>query len=559
MAFDPVERLLAIGNKQGIIHILGPPGVDMKATHPSRTAVTQLYFARYEEGAEGSSLVSVCADNHVHLWNLKSKPPAIVQSLKLQRERITFTHLPFQSRWLYMGTDRGNVYVANIETCGLSGYVIMWNKAIELSRKTHPGSVVHLSDCPCDPNKLLIGYESGTMVLWDLRNRSAENRINYPVSLHSVSWHHEGRQFLCSHSDGSMSTWNVKASRPVSIVYPHGSEMGTSDDQSVGKPTDSSCQASYKVEWRTVRGGDSFIVFSGRLAQGSRRGVGSSSSLVSTSASACATSSTSSSCEDSATAPSTPPSSSVEATLLSSNVEVNSPISGAERTLSNSLSEPNASSTSAEPNASSLSVDAGSSEAIGSTSKASTLQTMIIIHGKTTTVLEMETNIVDFITLCESAYEYDYNEPYAVAVLLENDLVVVDLTSTGDTLSDMAGTLFQAKKEVAEPPKQNFFKLLFTGGPNVLDREELFGEQVSGVGSKTMAKAIPGPAFDATKANANSLAGELARVRQGFQERGEHLEKLEDRTAQMSSEAEGFRDLSHQLLKKYKDRKWYQF
>lgn len=46
---------------------------------------------------------------------------------------------------------------------------------------------------------------------------------------------------------------------------------------------------------------------------------------------------------------------------------------------------------------------------------------------------------------------------------------------------------------------------------------------------------------------------------QGFVERGEHLELLEDKTAQMSSEAQSYREMSHQLLNKVKDKKWYQF
>ncbi|KTF87153.1 hypothetical protein cypCar_00041471 [Cyprinus carpio] len=49
--------------------------------------------------------------------------------------RITFCHLPFQSKWLYVGTERGNTHIVNIESFILSGYVIMWNKAIELYRK----------------------------------------------------------------------------------------------------------------------------------------------------------------------------------------------------------------------------------------------------------------------------------------------------------------------------------------------------------------------------------------------------------------------------------------
>ncbi|KAG0414711.1 hypothetical protein HPB47_008119 [Ixodes persulcatus] len=56
---------------------------------------------------------------------------------------------------------------------------------------------------------------------------------------------------------------------------------------------------------------------------------------------------------------------------------------------------------------------------------------LTVIHGKTTTVLEMEHNIVDFVTLCETPFQSDFHEPYAVVVLLQNDLVVVDLTSQG--------------------------------------------------------------------------------------------------------------------------------
>lgn len=82
---------------------------------------------------------------------------------------------------------------------------------------------------------------------------------------------------------------------------------------------------------------------------------------------------------------------------------------------------------------------------------------------------------------------------------------------------------------------------------------------MSGKGSKSVAKQIPSAKFEATKAQSGSLAAELSKTRQALSERGEHLEKLEDRTERMANEADGFRDLSHQLLNKYKDKKWYQF
>lgn len=85
------------------------------------------------------------------------------------------------------------------------------------------------------------------------------------------------------------------------------------------------------------------------------------------------------------------------------------------------------------------------------------------------------------------------------------------------------------------------------------------GEQMSGKASKSVAKQIPSAKFEMQKAQTGSLAAELSKTRQALSERGEHLEKLEDRTERMANEAEGFREMSHQLLNKYKDKKWYQF
>lgn len=46
--------------------------------------------------------------------------------------RITCLYLPVASKWLYVGTDKGNIHVINIESFTLSGYIINWNKAIEV-------------------------------------------------------------------------------------------------------------------------------------------------------------------------------------------------------------------------------------------------------------------------------------------------------------------------------------------------------------------------------------------------------------------------------------------
>nr|XP_028567308.1 syntaxin-binding protein 5-like isoform X2 [Podarcis muralis] len=319
LAFDPVQKILAIGTRTGAIRILGRPGVDCYCQHEGDAAVLQLQFL-INEGA----LVSASSDDMLHLWNLRQKRPAILHSLKFNRERITFCHLPFQSKWLYVGTERGNTHIVNIESFILSGYVIMWNKAIELSTKTHPGPVVHLSDSPRDEGKLLIGYENGTVVFWDLRSKRADLRLYYDEAIHSIGWHNEGKQFMCSHSDGSLTLWNLKSqSRPFQIIVPHGKI------QRDGKKVES-CKPILKVEYKTCKNSEPFIIFSGGLSY----------------------------------------------------------------------------------------------------DKPWRRPSLTIMHGKAITVLEMDHPIVDFLTLCETPYPNEVQEPYAVVVLLEKDLIVVDLTQS---------------------------------------------------------------------------------------------------------------------------------
>ncbi|XP_072298914.1 syntaxin-binding protein 5a isoform X2 [Eucyclogobius newberryi] len=320
MAFDPVQKILAIGTQSGAVRIFGRPGVECYCQHETGAAVIQLQFL-INEGA----LVSALADDSVHLWNLRQKRPAVLHSLKFNRERITFCHLPFQSKWLYIGTERGNVHIVNVESFTLSGYVIMWNKAIELSSKAHPGPVVHISDNPMDEGKLIIGFESGIVAMWDLKSKKADYRYTHDEAIHSVAWHHEGKQFICSHSDGTLTIWNVRGQgKPIQTITPHGKQP---KDGKKPEP----CKPILKVEYKTTRNGEPFIILSGGL----------------------------------------------------------------------------------------------SFDTVGR------LPCLTVMHGKSTAVLEMDYPIVDFLTLCETPYPNDFQEPYAVVVLLEKDLVVIDLAQNG--------------------------------------------------------------------------------------------------------------------------------
>lgn len=69
----------------------------------------------------------------------------------------------------------------------------------------------------------MIGFESGLVVLWDLKLKCVEFRWQSAEAMTSLAWHYEGKQFMCSHVDGSLTVWNVRAqSKPTTMTWPHG-------------------------------------------------------------------------------------------------------------------------------------------------------------------------------------------------------------------------------------------------------------------------------------------------------------------------------------------------
>ena len=105
----------------------GEQGVDYLLQHETDHDVNHLQFLVNEGG-----LITACSNDMIHLWNYRQKTPEVVHSVQLNKESVSAIHLPTGSKWLYVGTDKGNVYFVSVATFNLSSYVINWNKAIDL-------------------------------------------------------------------------------------------------------------------------------------------------------------------------------------------------------------------------------------------------------------------------------------------------------------------------------------------------------------------------------------------------------------------------------------------
>lgn len=544
LAFDPVQKICAIGTKSGTLRVFGRPGVDIWAQHKPEFSVTHIKFI-VNQGA----IITVTSDDSIHLWSMRgpnlklilsssstssstSSSPAqllptgsssqtstfpattggsstlsqqhqqqssaattssqlnsqmaqhlleqdsgaqpgdidylspteglqgvaggssptsdknksyasqqlqVLHTLKFQKERITYLHQTLMSKWLYIGTEKGNLHVVNVETFELSGYSIAWNKAIELSRKTHPGSIIHISECPQDSNKLLIGYESGCIVLWDLKNRNADGRYYHTENLLWLSWHYEGKQFVASHGDGSLVTWQTRSNaRPAQILNPHAKTATSTDQQQYhhqqqDQQTLSNQQHSLasnfaralnnelyrpinKVEWKTSKSNEQFLLFSGGLPFDGLEQTSTNVQLHQDAASNIRQLAV------------TSPSNSQNNQLQQQNFKTQSSISPG------GLVSPSPISPSISPSGFNDSNSNKKQQQQQQQQKSQHLRStsLTVMYGKSITVLEMDDTIIDFITVCDSSpYENDASDPFAVIVLLANDFILLDLTSTG--------------------------------------------------------------------------------------------------------------------------------
>ncbi|XP_063676255.1 syntaxin-binding protein 5-like [Bolinopsis microptera] len=253
LAYDPIQKVIAVGSKSGDIRLYGKPGVETYVCHEEGRAIKHLFFS-VNEGA----LVSVTVDDCLHLWNLRQRAPQVVQSLLFKRESLCVCKLPLFTKWIYLGTEKGNIFVVNLETFDLSGYQIMWNQTIPKSQKVHPGPVTALEEHPVDPSKLLIGYENGRLVIWDLKSKEVIKSYCSDRPLSCVYWMSDVKQFISGHIEGSLAIWNFNTTRveekPVKSFKPHEFHKEASSPQP--------CNLITKVMWLSTKT-DPVLIFNG--------------------------------------------------------------------------------------------------------------------------------------------------------------------------------------------------------------------------------------------------------------------------------------------------------
>ncbi|KAJ8550931.1 hypothetical protein K7X08_000301 [Anisodus acutangulus] len=167
LAVDPVQRLLAIGTLDGRIKVIGGDNIEGLLISPKQSPYKYLEFLQNQ-----GFLVSITNENGIQVWNLKSRSVAC----DLQWEsNITAFSVINGSSFMYVGDEYGTISV--LKFCDENNkllqlpYQILWSslsEAADFPYSDHQPVVGILPQPFTSGNRLLIAYESGLIILWDV-------------------------------------------------------------------------------------------------------------------------------------------------------------------------------------------------------------------------------------------------------------------------------------------------------------------------------------------------------------------------------------------------------
>ncbi|XP_018014313.1 lethal(2) giant larvae protein homolog 1 isoform X2 [Hyalella azteca] len=275
LAYDPELKLLAVATRTAAVTVYGAPGVEFYGQHDSHDhAVTAISFVPGK-----GQLVTLCDDNSLHLWQLQadggpqSSQLRLLHSVSLEGKlkRISVISCGVGSNNVLVGTEGGNIYLCSLKTFTFSDNIIYQDVVMQNVPevyKVNPGPVESLCQHPAQPDRVLIGYQRGLAVLWDMPSLTALQTYVSQQQLESISWHPDGTRFICSHNDGSVTIW------PCVLPTQGNSEVNKQPESLDGPNTiygPFPCKPITKVEWCRAMGteGSDLLVLGGGMPRGS--------------------------------------------------------------------------------------------------------------------------------------------------------------------------------------------------------------------------------------------------------------------------------------------------
>lgn len=253
---------MAIGTTTGVIKVFGQPGVEFYGqTTPIITSAnptpTDCSVQILEFIPGNGRLLSLTSNNQLTLWEPAGTLLVAIKTLALEKfKKVSTLCCSFLKDLLWIGTEGGNVYQFDLKTFQIKESTIYHDSVFDKlppSYKLNPGAIETVKQLPNQPHQLLIAYNRGLSVLYDLDTNDVVRSYVSPGHGMSVGIHMgaDGETFTWYHADGSYATWQVDSSdEPADQKYvPYGPDPCKAVDRLI----------------RGFRGDDELVVFAGGM------------------------------------------------------------------------------------------------------------------------------------------------------------------------------------------------------------------------------------------------------------------------------------------------------
>ncbi|MCE2054901.1 Lethal(2) giant larvae protein 1 [Datura stramonium] len=167
LAFDPIQQLLAIGTLDGRIKLIGGSNVEGLLLSPKPLPFKNLEFLQNQ-----GFLVGVSNGNEIQVWDLETR--RISSSLQWE-SNITAFSVIYDTHYMFVGDEYGYFSVLKYEGREGSMEVLPYHippnliaDAVEISMPDQLAIVGLLPQPSSHGNRVLIAYENGLIILWDI-------------------------------------------------------------------------------------------------------------------------------------------------------------------------------------------------------------------------------------------------------------------------------------------------------------------------------------------------------------------------------------------------------
>ena len=219
LAYDPIQKLLAVGSLRGGVKLLGRAGVEQLLVYaldePQPGPVNLLQFA-----PNAHTLLSVHDGGVIVVWDVHARRASARLSAG---DVVTAIHAPIGSSFAYVGTAVGLILVLDLfpadgQPARFSSYTLGHEHVAPTAERSC--AVVAVEASPLQDEVLLAVWADGTVALVDLYKRAplctfalgggAIVADSAPTPT-CASWHSGGKQLVIGYADGGLAVWSVDA------------------------------------------------------------------------------------------------------------------------------------------------------------------------------------------------------------------------------------------------------------------------------------------------------------------------------------------------------------